>query len=353
MNYKIFTLKDSLQWGEYIKKLPIDQQDVYYTPEYYSLYENYGDGEALCFVYEEGENIVLYPFLKNNINKLGYKLDKEYYDIQGAYGYNGIVTSSKDEKFIERFHNEFTQFCEENNIIAEFTRFHPLLKNHLLENEYKQIYLDRKTVYIDLSYRDESYYYFLPKDVKKHIRRAQKENVMVKLVNAPLEFQQIFQDIYTTNMENVNSSNYLYFNREFFQELFRLKNLDLFIAYVGEKPIACYSCFYSTKFYHTFLSASLSEYNKIGVNPLLYLTLIDMAKRRYCAYVHLGGGTNGDISNSLFRFKSNYSDKTSEFFIGKRVLNTDIYSDIVKQWKNNYPESYEKNKVKLLGYREI
>jgi hypothetical protein len=46
--------------------------------------------DAKCFVYQKGSNITLYPFLINSVNALGYNLDKEYFDIQGAYGYNGV-----------------------------------------------------------------------------------------------------------------------------------------------------------------------------------------------------------------------------------------------------------------------
>jgi len=41
-----------------------------------------------CVFYEKNDDIALYPFLKNSVNNLGYELDKEYFDFQGAYTYN-------------------------------------------------------------------------------------------------------------------------------------------------------------------------------------------------------------------------------------------------------------------------
>lgn len=99
MNTKILTLDDSLEWSRLLSQFPSERKDVYFTPEYYFLYEAYGDGVATCFVFEKEGEIALYPFLINPITTLGYKLDKEYYDIQGAYGYNGIITSSEDADF--------------------------------------------------------------------------------------------------------------------------------------------------------------------------------------------------------------------------------------------------------------
>lgn len=97
--YNIYSLLDVVPWNRYLAKLHYERIDTYFTPEYYSLYQNYGDGEARCFVFEQDGEVVLYPFLINPITTLGYKLDKEYYDIQGAYGYNGIITSSEDADF--------------------------------------------------------------------------------------------------------------------------------------------------------------------------------------------------------------------------------------------------------------
>ena len=97
--YKVLGLIDSADWNKLLDSLSPDRKDVYFTPDYYSLYQKYGDGEARCFVFEQDGEVVLYPFLINPITTLGYKLDKEYYDIQGAYGYNGIIDSSEDTDF--------------------------------------------------------------------------------------------------------------------------------------------------------------------------------------------------------------------------------------------------------------
>ena len=118
--HSILDLSNSSEWNNYLNRLPIEQQDVYYTPEYYSLYQNNGDGIAYCFVFEKGNDIALYPFLMNSVNDLGYKLAKPYFDIQGAYGYNGVVSSSFEKIFIDGFYQEFNSYCEQQNIIAEF-----------------------------------------------------------------------------------------------------------------------------------------------------------------------------------------------------------------------------------------
>ena len=101
-------LDEKEQWTKLLGKLPIDQQDIYYTPEYYELHEKNGDGTAMCFVYQKNDDIALYPFLMNSVNDAGYDLDDTYFDIQGAYGYNGVVTSNNNISFRKKFYNSFS-----------------------------------------------------------------------------------------------------------------------------------------------------------------------------------------------------------------------------------------------------
>ena len=64
--YKLLS-SECLEWNSYIEKLPLNKKDIYFTREYLRLYENNGDGSAKLFVYEEADNIVIYPFLINKI----------------------------------------------------------------------------------------------------------------------------------------------------------------------------------------------------------------------------------------------------------------------------------------------
>ena len=148
-NYEIFCLTDSDKWNKYLKMLPREMQDIYFTPEYYSLYENNNDGKAFCFFYNEGDNIALYPFLKNSIRDLGFDLDKEYYDIQGAYGYNGVLTNNTSQTFLHSFFDCVNEFCKQNNIIAEFLRINPILQNPLLFRTNFELIYDRDNINVN------------------------------------------------------------------------------------------------------------------------------------------------------------------------------------------------------------
>lgn len=350
--YKVLGISDKTEWRNTLSCLLTSQQDTYFTPDYYSLYQNYGDGEAQCFVFEKDGNIALYPFLKNAITPLGYELDKEYYDIQGAYGYNGLIASTDDVAFIGEFWKEFDAYCQKSDIIAEFMRFHPLIKNYRLGEGHFKLIHDRNTVYLDLTQSQEEIFQGFEKSTRKHIQKAE-QSIEIHPAENTEENVEIFNRIYRENMEHVNSIPYLFFNLQHFRNMFQQENIEFFIAYQGDTPIACYSGLVSKEYYGNYLRASLTEYNKTGVNTLMYWSMIKSAKAHGCHYVHFGGGTSGDPENSLLKYKMNFSKTLSEFWIGKKIHNQTIYDQVVEQWRKKHPQSYEAHKVMLLGYREI
>ena len=175
MPFKILTLNEKKEWSTYLEKLPLDHQDIYYSPEYYKLFENNGEGKALCLVFEKKNKIALYPFLLNSINKLGYELDDEYFDIQGAYGYNGMLYSNRSADLKSTVLKHLSEFCYEKKIVAEFTRFNPILGNHNFSNHIS-IIKKNKNIIIDLQKTEEyiwttSYDHSVRKNVKKVLRK--------------------------------------------------------------------------------------------------------------------------------------------------------------------------------------
>lgn len=350
MIYRIISLENSKEWVSKLSFLNKEQQDVYFSPEYYSLYQNYGDGEARCFVFEQDGEIVLYPFLISPITTLGYKLDKEYYDIQGAYGYNGIITSSEDAAFIAAFWEAFDAYCQENDIVAEFTRFHPLLNNQRLASPKMKTFFSRHTVALDLT-DDDIWMHQISSKNRNMIRKAEKEGVTI----VESDDYETFRRLYDGTMTDLHAEDFYFFPKSYYDEYkqtFKGESM-LCLAMLDGKAIAGSMFMFSDDYAHYHLSARDREYSRYAANNLILWYAIQKAKERGCKWFHFGGGTTGNDDDSLLRFKKEFSKTLCEFWIGKRVHNQAVYDQIVEQWKTNYPESYEQNKVKLLGYREI
>lgn len=347
---KVFGLEEQTSWVDYLGKIGPERKDVYFEPEYYSLYQNYGDGIAQCVVFENEKGTAVYPFLKNPITPLGYELDREYYDIQGAYGYNGLISSTDNPKFISDFWNVFDAYCQENDIIAEFMRFHPLLNNYLLASPKMKIFFSRHTVGLDLS-DDDIWMHQISSKNRNMIRKAEKEGVQI----VESDDYETFKILYDGTMSDLHAEDFYFFPPRYYEEYKQafIGKSKLCFATLEGKVIAGSMFMYSDDYAHYHLSARNREYSRYAANNLILWYGIQKAKERGCKWFHFGGGTTGAENDSLLKFKKDFSKTLCEFWIGKRVHNEAIYNAIVEQWKSKWPENYEQNKIKLLGYREI
>lgn len=346
----LLTLENKEDWNNYLQHISSDKRDIYYSPEYYSLYQNYGDGEACCFVFEKNGDIVLYPFLRNPITTLGYQLNKEYFDIQGAYGYNGIIASSYENYLILAFWESFDAWCQKNRIVAEFSRFHPLLNNQILASPKMTTFYSRHTVALDLT-DDDIWMNQISSKNRNMIRKAEKEGVTI----IESDDYETFRKLYNGTMTDLHAEGFYFFPPDYYNEYkqtFKNESLLCLALYEG-KVIAGSMFMFSNDYAHYHLSARNREYSRLAANNLILWYGIQKAKERGCKWLHFGGGTTGNDDDSLLKFKRDFSKTIAEFWIGKRIHNESVYNDIIKQWQTRYPESYTANKIKLLGYREI
>ncbi len=351
-NFIVLNLSNSDKWREYLQQLPVEKQDIYFTPEYYQLYELLGDGLAQCFVFQKGNDLAMYPFLKNDINSLGYELDRKYFDIQGAYGYNGVIASSYDHDFIESFYRVFDSYCEKENIIAEFTRFHPILKNEIFSNNNLDVVFDRRIIYIELAKPYEIIFKEFQTTTKKQIKRAiNRHNIQVLHFENDISVLDDFWSIYTESMNRIGAIPYLHFTKDYFKSLLKTKGCHCFFASYNNQPIAAITAFYNKTYIHGHLGGSLTEFMNLSAFSLLYAEMIRFGQKRSCRFLHIGGGTTNNADDPLLKYKMNFSDTSSEFYIGKKIHNPNIYEKVVGQWKRSYPEKEEEFKNHLLKYR--
>ncbi len=354
MNWELLSLSDKEKWEALITELPINQRDIYFYPEYYRLYKEYGDGEPFCFIFKNDKGLAIYPFLKNKIDNSIYNLNSEYFDIQGTYGYNGVISSSYDEDFKNDFSLAFGEFCEKENIVAEFTRFHPLIKNHQFSESHMTIIKDRQTVWLDLSadhtqFWKESY----SSNNRNMIRKAQKNAIQVLLADRDSDYK-LFYEIYLTTMKEVNALPYYYFDEKYALNFnsFIGNNQKLLIARYQGQNICAMLMMINGKYAHYHLSGRVKEFANLAANNLILDFAIQIAREHGAQLFHFGGGNSTDLKDPLFKFKSNFSKTNADFYIGKKVHNKEVYNQICSIWEHNNPEKKEKYANFLLKYRQ-
>ena len=355
MEYFILNTDNSKEWESIINKFPEDCQDIYYTPQYYALQEDYSK-KAECFVFTSEKNIAIYPYLKSRIDEISADdCTRDFYDIQGAYGYNGVVSSCLKQDFIRDFYYCFNDYCIKENVIAEFTRFHPVLKNYNFSKRDLTLELNRNTVFLDLK---EDYDFIrnncYSKKNRNMIRNAQNKNIEIKIAEREEDYYN-FHKLYTQTMVRLNAHEFYRFKPEYFIGFFRRvgRGQLLLNAIAGGEVICSALIMIYGIFAHYHLSARTNDNYIPGTNNYILDYAIRKAKSLGCKYFHFGGGMSGQVNDPLFRFKAEFSRYIADFYIGKKVHNQNIYNQLCNTWDSKYPEIVKNKHNIFLKYREI
>ncbi|WP_455757130.1 GNAT family N-acetyltransferase [Sulfurimonas sp.] len=338
------------KWKEYFDSLENNLKDPYFTNAYYEL-EN---KNAECFVYKDDKNMFFYPYIKTHINSLGYELDKNYYDIQGAYGYNGaLVQDDTDTDFINKARKKFLEYAKEENIIAEFVRFNPLYTNHKYFSDITPINAN-KNIIVDLKETDiwmNSYEY----STRKNVNKALRNNLTYKIIESKdmtkIDIEN-FSFIYNKTMTRNNADLEYLFNLEYFTNITnKLKQNAIFIfIYKDDVIISTELVLLNDYVAYSYLGGTLKEYFEFRPNDYLKHILIKELQERGLTYFMLGGGIS--INDGIFKYKKNFSKNgIYDFFISKSIYNYEVYDLILKQWcKKVDLQTQEKYNHYLLKY---
>jgi hypothetical protein len=347
--YTVYSLEEKNEWNKALSHLPLQLQDIYYSPEYYALYENAGHGKAVCFVLSEKDKIALYPFLLNRVPFI----EELAYDIEGCYGYNGVVSNTNDASFQKLFFQEFEAYCEKTHIIAEFTRFNPITDNAEFSQNFMNCIHDRNTVLLDLNDSEQTIWekQFSSKN-RNMIRKAQKADLEI-VRERSVEIFSAFYELYFQTMKEVNAADFYFFKKEYFLQIqetiegawvYQAKLDGVVIGAILVLEYGCYA--------HYHLSARNTAYSKLAANNLLLFEAVKQAKQNGISFFHFGGG-NGGEKDSLFKFKQNFSKKTRPFHIGKKVRNQDMYDKVINLWRETNKIDIQNESNKLLRYKSF
>jgi len=332
--YEVFSFKNK-KWENIIKE---NNLDIYFSPYYLKIWEDYGDGKTQAFLYENSVGKVLYPYFIREIN-FG-NINKTFFDISTSYGYGGpILLECKKNNvplLVKEFRNEFNEYAYQKDIISEFIRFHPIYKNYkyFINSDIECKFL-RNTVEINLLKEPEEILMSMKATTRNEVHQALRNKLNIQFYLKPsIENIRKFNRIYLTTMKRLEASEYYEFNLEYFINTFDLLEENAEIAFVFyEGNIISSSIFLlSDNLVHYHLSGSLSEYKSYRPNNLMLYKAALRYKAMGKKYFHLGGGHRGN--DSLFKFKKGFNKNgTLDFYVGTKINNKDIYNDLVKEWK--------------------
>lgn len=353
---KLLTLADAEEWRNAFDCLPFSQQDIYFTPAYYQLFEAWQGGQAACFVFTHGGNIALYPFQINPVPESFGADYRNYIDIQGAYGYNGVASGNLSEEFRQRFYAAFHNWCLQSGVIAEFTRFHPLLKNDLFSRGVMKVEEDRTTVLLPLppGANPDKVREGYRKETRKNLKHALAAGVTWRDGTESADYK-AFGTLYRNAMLQRGASPFYLFDDPFFERLSGLPDdlVHLLLFEVNGEPAGGFLLFTGGMYAHNFLSAVNDTGRRAGISELMQDVAVITAMEQGCNLLHLGGGSTRDPEDTLLKFKSGFTKERATFYIGKKVHNLQIYNKVMEDWKQKNPGLAQRVGHRLLAYREI
>lgn len=339
---RLLDAKDS-QWNDFLKRMSKDKRDIYFTSQYHLLEKIGIHADAQMFVYEEDEKTGIYSFIKRPIRCMEYK--ENYFDIETVYGYGGPLINTEENGFKERFESAFLEYCKREKIVAEFIRFHPLIRNEKIFEKNIDVIHNRKTVFLDLCPDIEDIWMQqISTQNRNTIRKCIKNNLTVEVSDD----YDSFRSIYNETMKKVNAGDFYLFSQEYF-DLIKRGGFCVLLCVKSDGNIIAAAIFMGYgEYFHYHLSGSKREYLRLAPNNILLWEAIKYAKTHGYKKMHLGGGLVDSIDDNLFKFKSHFSKKHADFYIGKRVHNKEVYSALIQDWEKKNGRKAEL----FLQYRE-
>ena len=334
-------------WNQYLDLIPAELQDLYFREEYVRLYETDKE-KAYCFVYQDGDSIMLFPFLRREFQFKG----NTYYDFETAYGYGGPISNDHSDTFITAALEAMSEKALSENFVCGFVRFHPLLENWDYFEKVGRLIMDRKTIAIDLSDGIEATWMNEIHTKNRNVIKKGEKNGLEFIVDEDFYYLTEFEDLYNSTMDKLEADGFYYFDPSYYNQLKNtIQNRFLGIVKHEGKVVAGAIFFYQLPYGHYHLAGSDKSALKLSPNNYLLWAAAKELTRRGVKHFHLGGGTDGSEENSLYQYKRKFSKHEYQFALGKMIFNPSLYEDICVEWAAANPEKADKMKNILLKYK--
>lgn len=324
----MYTLEQSEQWDSIVHSF--EKYDAYWLSGYVRAFKIHGDGEPLLFHYEKGDTRGINVVMKRDVEKDEYfkgKIDEnQYFDLATPYGYGGWIIEGEDFDCLFR---DYETWMNQNGIVSEFVRFHPMIKNHEICGSFYDVIQLGKVVHMDLSSPKVIWDNITSKN-RNMIRKAIKNDIKIYNGRFPQIYKQ-FREIYNGTMDKDDAEAYYYFGEDFYDSVLEdlPQNAQVFFAEKDGTVISAAIVLATDGYLNYHLSGSLQEYSSLGSNNLLLYEVSLWGYANGYRTFYLGGGV-GSGEDSLFKFKrAFYKGDLNHFYIGKKIYNTEKYDELI------------------------
>lgn len=320
--FSVFEVNDD-KWSEIVKRSKY--YDFYHTQSYHLL-EN--ENRPILFVVDFENDFIALPLIIREIPH------SEYFDCTSVYGYCGPISSfDLDEvsnDILVFFQKELMRFFKGNNIVTAFSRLHPLISNGKIFNNFGTIKDINKTVAIDIRKSPEVQKAQYRRSFKTKLNKLKRNGFEVVEATSREEID-TFISIYTATMKRVCASEYYFFDDNYFYNFLDNKcfqNKLLVAKKDGE--IAAGAIFTITNTimqYH--LGGTSEKYIKEASTSLIFDEARLICNDLGLDFLHLGGGLAGSDEDSLFHYKSGFSDYRCMYKVWELIVDQEKYDKLI------------------------
>lgn len=308
-------------------------ESIYRECNWGHLQEKKENGKASTYIFQNDDGRIEYPFIKR---KAGIIDNVLYYDLVTARGECGpkleIFNEKNKANLIKRYDEEFQEYCNENNIIAEYIKFEPWIN---YSDYFKEIYNINFHGNLYEIYLEED---FLNTEFSSSKRRDVKREIRDDKIKIEFDFEgktiKNFIKLYNFTQNKYQLSDYYILNEEFIEKYFCELKDKVFIAnaYYDKNLISSVIILLGKDIAHYHFSANNPAYGKLCANSYILYRCMEYSKKIGKKIFDLGGATP---ESSLERFKMSLINRREDsiypYNVGTKIRNRKIYDDLVKQ----------------------
>ncbi|HEY0771404.1 MAG TPA: GNAT family N-acetyltransferase [Sphingobacteriaceae bacterium] len=319
---QLITIHQQMEWDQIVQKSVC--YDFYHTWYYHQMSQ---DGEPLLVKFTDGEIFIAFPLIKRSIP------NSDFLDMTCVYGYTGPISNihfdKMDNDIKEKFKSEFLTFLKDNKYVSVFSRLNPFLNQLPLMNVFEGIHDNGQVVVIDLQEPLEKQRSRYLRGFIKKIGKLKRDGFYVKEVQNAEDIK-AFVTIYSENMQLVGASSYYMFSEEYFEKLIHSSAFDcrLLMVYDHDKPVCGAIIVLTNKIIQFNFLGTLNSYRKFSPSKLLTDEIALLGRKLGMHIFNLGGGY-GFQRDSLFGFKSSFSNLMSDFKSWRCIVDHKVYNELL------------------------
>ncbi|MDB5012564.1 MAG: hypothetical protein JWQ25_766 [Daejeonella sp.] len=327
---EILTIREKNSWNYYVERA-VDY-DFYHTWDYHSLEKN---GKPILIVFVYGQDFIAFPLLKRSIE------GSPYYDCTSAYGYTGPISTlpfeTMDENLIKSFNQAFTNYLKNEMIVTVFSRFHPLFNQVALLKELGGLHFNGKTIAIDLEPSLDDIRLKYKRSVRQKVNQLRRKDFKLHTATSKFEIT-VFARIYNESMQKLEASAFYFFDETYFSKFLNFENFEseIILCSYDDEITSGILVTYSKNIMQIHLAATDNRFLQESPMKLLFDEAVVIGKARGMKFLHLGSGVGGR-EDSLFQFKSCFSDTSFEFMTWRYVVDISTYNMLIEEKSQSQP----------------